>query len=94
MKQVHRIEYESIRGRRFETPKGALIDDFESVASDVIIETVGEGACIASILIRFLEKAAAHPARFGRRLRRLNKIRQAVLDCENAESKQPDAIPF
>ena len=95
MKTVIKTVYVSNRGREYETPKGALIDDFESCASNVICETFGEESCSWSpVLFRFLENAAAHPARFGRRLRRLSKMRQALIDYERAEAKQPDAIPF
>ena len=54
MKTVTKTVYVSIRGREYETPKGALIDDFESFASDVIIEVFGEGACVSPILTKFL----------------------------------------
>ena len=94
MKTVSKTVYVSIRGREYETPKGALIDDFETFASDVIIEVLGEDACVRPIIIKFLAEAAAHPARFGRRFRRLSKMRQALIEYERAEAKQPDAIPF
>ena len=97
MKQVTTIEYESISGHRFATPKGALIDDFESLALEMILDASKDGATnehTRVILTDFLRAAAAHPARFARRVRRLNKMWRAVLGCENAEATQPDAIPF
>ena len=96
MKQVTTIEFESISGHRFATPKGALIDDFESLALEMILDA-SDGATnehTRVILTNFLRAAAAHPARFARRVRRLHKMWRAVLDYEHAEAKEPDAIPF
>ena len=97
MKQVTTIEFESISGHRFATPKGALIDDLESLALEMILDAF-EGGVVDEhtrvILTNFLRAAAAHPARFARRVRRLHKMWRAVLDYEHAEAKKPDAIPF
>ena len=97
MKTVSKTVYVSIRGREYETPKGALIDDFESCAHDTIREFAGDDSYLSQhyvIISHFLREAASHPARFGRRFRRLSKMRQALIDYERAEAKQPDAIPF
>ena len=97
MKKVIKTVYVSDNGREYDTPKGALINDFESLSYDMIKEFCEEDSYIRQhhiIITGFLREAAAHPARFARRLRRLHKMRQALIEYEQAEAKQPDAIPF
>ena len=96
METITKLVYVSIRGAQHDTPMGALNGDFEFYTDKIIDECCDENSYLRErrmMLVHFLHAAAAHPARFARRMRRLYKIQQALMEYERAEAKQPDAIP-